>query len=147
MSISLNNDKLRESLVAITLQWERVFGVAPSITRSVSEYDAARLIGHSDESYSLACINRTAVSRGYDFIFNKFRYQVKACRPSGKPGSKITKVPQAKNYDWDYLIWIMYDKNFVIQEAWQWDVTQYRTEFEEQSRLSPHDMRSGKNLL
>jgi len=143
----MQKETLRNKLVAIVLEWEKTFGIAPSITSSISEYDAAHLVGHTDESYGVACENRTAVSRGYDFIFNKFRYQVKACRPSGKPGSKITKVPQAKNYDWDYLVWIMYDKNFVIQEAWQWNVTQYKIEFEGKTRLSPKDMRNGRNLL
>lgn len=33
-------------------------------------------------------------------------------------GSRITRAPKAMNYDWDVLIWIMYDKNHVIQEAW-----------------------------
>lgn len=147
MEISARTDELRNRLVAVALEWERMFGVAPSITSAVSEYDAARLVGHTDETYGLACAARTAVSRGCDFIFNGLRYQIKACRPSGKPGSKVTKVPEARNYDWDYLIWILYDKNFVVQEAWQWKVAEYRTAFEGRSRLSPNDMRNGKSLL
>jgi len=42
---SPDTEKLRDSLVAVTLEWERVFGVAPSITSAVSEYDAACLVG------------------------------------------------------------------------------------------------------
>jgi len=50
----IRHGKLRDSLVAVTLEWERVFGVAPSITSAVSEYDAACLVGHTDESYRAA---------------------------------------------------------------------------------------------
>ena len=74
---------LRDRLVAVTLEWESVFGVAPSITSAVSEYDAACLVGHTDESYGKVCAGRTAVTRGCDFTFNGLRYQVKANRPSG----------------------------------------------------------------
>ncbi len=57
-------EKLRDRLVAVTLEWERVFGVVPSITSAVSEYDAACLVGHTDEGYGKACAGRTAVTRG-----------------------------------------------------------------------------------
>jgi len=139
-------EKLRDRLVAVTLEWERVFGVAPSITSAVSEYDAACLVGHTDESYGKACVGRTAVTRGCDFIFNGLRYQVKANRPSGKPGSPVTKVSEAKNYNWDRLIWILYDRYFVLQEAWEWEISKYRSEFHGRNRLAPADMRKGKNL-
>jgi hypothetical protein len=90
---------LRSRLVAIALEWERSFGVAPQITSAISEYDAARLVGHSDESLSKDCIGCTAVSRGADFTCQGVRYQVKANRPSGKPGSPVTKVAKASNYE------------------------------------------------
>ena len=32
---------LRENLVETALQWQKNFGVAPSITSAISEYDAA----------------------------------------------------------------------------------------------------------
>ena len=37
--------KLRDKLVDIALQWQACFGVAPSMTSSISEYDAAMLVG------------------------------------------------------------------------------------------------------
>ena len=64
---------------------------------------------------------RSAVTKGYDFTHNGCRYQVKANRPSGKPGSPVTWVSKVNNYDWDKLIWILYDRNYVVQEAWEWD--------------------------
>lgn len=137
---------LRDRLVAVALEWESTFGVAPSITSTLSEYDAACLIGHTNESYGKACIGRTAVTRGCDFICNGLRYQVKANRPSGKPGSFVTLVSKASNYEWDRLIWILYDRYFVIQEAWQWEVSQYREAFHVRNRLAPVDMRKGKRL-
>ncbi|MBR6367305.1 MAG: hypothetical protein IKR89_02930 [Bacteroidaceae bacterium] len=75
------------------------------------------LIGMSESEYSEYMQDKTAVSKGSDFVFKNIRYQVKANRPSGKKGSFVTKVPKASNYDWDKLIWILYDKNYVIQES------------------------------
>ena len=74
------------------------------------------------------------------------RYQVKANRPSGKPGSRVTLVPKPKNYEWDYLIWILYNKGYEIEEAWQWDVTSFKQTFHQKKRLSPSDYRSGTRL-
>ena len=143
---SPDTENLRDRLVAVTLEWERVFGVAPSITSAVSEYDAACLVGHTDESYGKVCVGRTAVTRGCDFILTGLRYQVKANRPSGKPGSFVTLVGKASNYEWDRLIWILYDRYFAIQEAWEWEVDKYRSEFHDRKRLAPADMRKGKRL-
>lgn len=41
--------KLRDILVDVALQWQAIFGVAPSITSSISEYDAAMLVGVSEK--------------------------------------------------------------------------------------------------
>jgi hypothetical protein len=100
---------LRDRLVAVSLEWQRRYGVAPSITTSISELDAARLVGMPDEDYSRFMQDKTAVAKGLDFEWSGCRYQVKANRPSGKPGSKVTLVPKPKNYDWDRLIWILYN--------------------------------------
>ncbi len=137
---------LRARLVQVALEWERAFGVAPQITNAVSEYDAALLIGHSAESYGADCVGRTAVTRGADFLCEGLRYQVKANRPSGKPGSPVTKVSKASNYDWDRLLWLLYDRYYVLQEAWEWTVTDYRTAFDTQAHVRPPDMRRGRQL-
>ena len=137
---------MRNKLVKLSLEWQKRFGVCPAITSTVSEYDAAILIGMSEEEYSTFMQNRTAVSKGYDFIYNDLRYQIKANRPSGKKGSKITKVPKATNYDWDFLIWIEYDKFYEILQVWQWSVRDYKREFENKKRLSPKDYMKGENI-
>lgn len=137
---------LRDSLVKTSLEWQQRFGVAPQITSAVSEYDAARLVGCSEDEYSLQMAIRTAVGRGYDFIYEEKRYQVKANRPSGKPGSFVTLVAKATNYEWDFLVWVLYDKNYVMQEAWLWQVDAYEKQFDQQKRLAPADMRKGKCL-
>lgn len=111
------NKKLRDQLVDIALQWQAEFGVAPQITNAISEYDAAMLVGMSESEYSKYMQDKTAVNKGSDFVFNGTRYQVKANRPSGKHGSLVTMVPKASNYEWDKLIWILYDQNYVMQEA------------------------------
>lgn len=137
---------LRNKLVVIALQWQESFGVAPSITSAISEYDAALLVGMTENEYSEYMKDKTAVNKGSDFVFNNQRYQIKANRPSGKPGSKVTKVAKATNYLWDKLIWILYDKQYVMQEAWEWNVDKYKLEFDSKSRISPDDYRKGKCL-
>jgi len=88
----------------------------------------------------------TAVQKGYDFKYQGKRYQVKGNRPSGKPGSLVTWVPKAMNYDWDCLVWILYDSKYKIEEAWLWDVADYRNEFDIIKRLSPTHYRKGLQL-
>ena len=140
-------ESLRNKLVKVALEWQDSFGVAPQITTSISEFDAAMLVGITAEEYSVYMQKQTAVSRGSDFVHNKIRYQVKANRPSGKPGSKVTLVPKAKNYEWDVLIWLLYDKNYTLQEAWEWGVKDYKNMFHEKNRLSPSDYRKGNKLV
>ena len=137
---------LRNKLIDTALQWQERFGVAPSITSAISEYDAALLVGMTENEYSDYMQDKTAVSKGADIIFNKTRYQVKANRPSGKKGSFVTMVPKATNYEWDKLIWILYDKNYVMQEAWEWCVKDYQAAFDGIKRLSPSLYRKGKCL-
>lgn len=138
---------IRQKLIDVALDWQDRFGVAPQITSTLSEFDAAMLVGMSEAEYSAFMQDKTAVSRGSDFEFNGIRYQVKANRPSGKKGSTITNVPKARNYDWDRLIWIRYDKFYVIQEAWEWDVMSYKKAFHAVQRLSPEHYRKGRCLF
>jgi len=140
------SNELRNKLISIALEWQERYGVAPQITTPLSEYDAAMLVGVPEQEYSDFMQDITAVNRGSDFTYKGIRYQIKGNRPSGKPGSKITKVPKATNYDWDILIWVMYDKYYVVQEAWQWDVEPYKVAFDSKKRLSPNDYRKGKQL-
>jgi len=138
---------MRDKLVKLALNWQNKFGVAPSITSAISEYDAAMLVGMTVNQYSKSMINRTAVSPGSDFVFNGILYQVKANRPSGKKGSRVTRVPKARNYLWHKLIWILYDESYVMQEAWEWDVDDYEQAFGNKKWLTPEDYRKGKRLF
>lgn len=140
-------DDLRERLVNVALEWERAFGNAPAITSAVSEFDAAMLLGMSTSDYSAAMKGSTSVQRGFDFRFGGLRIQVKGTRPSGKPGSAITKVPGVRNFDWDCLVWISYTKAFDIVEAWLWESAEYQHAFGGVIRISPAQMRKGRSLL
>jgi len=137
---------LRQTLVDTALAWQQRYGVAPAVTSAVSELDAARLVGMSDEDYSAYMQDKTAVARGHDFIHRGIRYQIKAHRPSGKPGSRITNAGKANNYEWDVLIWIRYNEKFEIEEAWAWDRDSYIAAFDHKKRISPEDMRRGKRV-
>jgi hypothetical protein len=112
----------------------------------LAEYDAAMLMGLTDEQYAVCMKGATAVQKGYDFKIDGVRYQVKGNRPSGKPGSFVTWVPKATNYEWDRLVWILYDPKYNIQEAWLWEVSEYTTAFDAIKRLSPTHHRQGKQL-
>ncbi len=143
----LASDSLRQRLIETVLAWEKVFGNAPSITSALSEFDAAQLVGCSLEEYSATMQGMTSVQKGYDFIFNGARYQVKGNRPSGKPGSFVTWVPKATNYEWDFLIWILYNPQYEIQEAWLWKMPDYKSAFDSVNRLSPQHYQQGKRLV
>ncbi len=134
---------LRAELVRVALAWEQAYGVAPSITNAISEYDAARLVGMSDAEYQADCAGRSAVTKGFDFRFRGLRYQVKANRPSGKPGSFVTLVNGPKNMDWDRLIWILYDREYRLVEAWEWSAADYAAQLAPLKRLGPPLMRRG----
>ena len=137
---------LRQQLVTTALRWERAFGNSPAITCALSELDAAKLVGCTIEEYSALMQGMTTVQKGYDFKFNGARYQVKGNRPSGKPGSIVTWVPKATNYEWDYLVWIHYTQQYEIYEAWLWEVDAYQVAFDKIKRLSPAHYRQGKKL-
>jgi hypothetical protein len=139
-------DQLRQTLVETALAWEKAFGNAPPITSTLSEFDAAVLVGCSINEYSTCMQGSTAVQKGHDFIYKGARYQVKANRPSGKPGSFVTWVPKATNYDWDYLVWILYNRQYHVEEAWLWTVGAYKEAFDSITRLSPEHYRLGRRL-
>ena len=135
------NKGLRKRLVSLALEWEASYGIAPAITSALSEYDAAMLMGLTDSDFRQAVGGASAVRKGYDFKWNGIRYQVKANRPSGKPGSTVTKVGKANNYDFDVLIWILYDSTYAIQEAWSLEVECYKSNFHDLLHLRPDHMR------
>ena len=137
---------LRDSLIENALSWERAFGNAPAITSAISEFDAAMLVGLTPDQYSKAMTGMTSVHKGFDFQFNEKRYQVKANRPSGKPGSFVTIVPKASNYEWDFLIWLLYNPRYEVQEAWLWSVSDYIAAFDNIKRISPAHYRKGTRL-
>jgi len=138
---------LRARLVEVALRWQERFGVAPAVTSALSELDAALLVDMREDEYCSDCASRTAVTRGCDFTHRGCRYQVKANRPSGRRGSFVTLVGNANNYEWDKLVWILSDRGDAVQEAWEWDVDEYRRRFETVGRLSPAHMRRGRRLF
>ena len=139
-------NEFRAKLVETALEWERAYGNAPSITTALSELDAAALLGMSEGDYREAMKGATSVQRGHDFILHGKRVQVKGTRPSGKPGSRVTKVPNASNYEWDQLVWVSYNPRYEVQEAWLWEVADYEASFSGIKRLSPDHMRRGRAL-
>lgn len=156
---------MRNRLVSLSLEWEEAFGVAPSITSAISELDAAVLVGFKIDRYTDAEIatlknigfelmptyaeemqGKSAVRKGYDFKYDGKRYQVKSNRPSGKPGSYVTRSPKPSNLEWDILIYILYDKHYVVQEAWLWKLDEFKNILHAKERLGPSDYRLGLKI-
>lgn len=110
------------------------------------------LVGMSADEYSLFVQGRIAVARGVDFAFGGIGYQVKANRPSGKPGSFVTLVAKAHpntktgSFEWDRLIWLLYNERYEIQEAWLWDREAYAMAIYPLARVSPVHVRGGLNI-
>jgi hypothetical protein len=141
------DDVVRRSLVDAVLLWERTYGVAPQgVTGAIAEFDAAMLVGHTPQTYSEEMHGATAVRKGFDFCHSGERYQVKGNRPSGKPGSFITRAGKPTNLDWDTYVWIRYDEHYLVVEAWSWDNATYSQKLDHLARLSPSDIRSGVRL-
>lgn len=147
MSKCMGETSLRHQLVEVTLAWEATFGNAPSITTVLSEHDAAMLLGCPIVDYSTSMKTATAVQRGHDFVYQGLRYQVKGNRPSGKKGSTVTWVSKPRNYNWDRLVWILYNPAYKVQEAWLWEVGDYKARFDAIQRLGPAHMRLGHPLV
>ena len=55
-------------------------------------------------------------------------------------------VPRARNFDWDYLIWVLYNSKYEIEEAWLWDVASYQSELDLSKKVRPGDMRQGSRI-
>ena len=142
----LAHDELRDLLVRVSLEWEKRFGVAPRITDTVAEFDAAKLKNTSLEIGKGRHESDTAVTKGVDFRKGNVGFQVKSNRPSGKPGSPVTLVNGPRNFNWNKLIWILYDRDYNLKEAWEFSRDEYRERFYHKKRLSPDDMRSGHRL-
>ncbi|HPA19522.1 MAG TPA: hypothetical protein PLU30_17375 [Verrucomicrobiae bacterium] len=138
---------LRDELIRTALEWQRIYGNAPSITGALGEYDAAMLVGCSEEAYRKQMALRSVVAPGHDFEHDGKRYQVRANRPSGRPGSPVTLVNKPKKLDWDFFVWVHYYEDFTLREAWLWPTSDFVAAFSHKNRLSPEDMRRGKRLF
>jgi len=64
------------------------------ITAAISEYDAAMMLGHTEAEYAASIKGRSSIGRVHDFVFNHKKIQVKANRPSGRPGSDVWNAGQ-----------------------------------------------------
>lgn len=148
--MTIDTSTIRDQLVQTVLEWEERFGFFPGqagVTAAVSEYDAAMMLGHNEAEYIASIRGRSSVGRGHDFWFSNKRIQVKANRPSGRPGSAVWNAgPKAKIDGWDVLIYILYDKHYVVQEAYRFDRDQYERMFANKESLRLEDMRKGRKL-
>jgi hypothetical protein len=138
---------LRDQLVSIALEWQRIYGNAPAITGTLGEYDAAMLVGCSESDYQAQMRDRSVVAPDYDFVHQDLRYQVRANRPSGRRGSPVTLVSKPRSYEWDYFVWVHYHTDFRLREVWRWTAAEFQTQFGSVRRLSPTHVRRGERLF
>ncbi len=52
-------------------------------------------------------------------------------------------VPKATNYLWDKLTLNSIDQHYVMLEAWEWDVEDYKLEFDDKKRILPTIIEKG----
>ena len=143
---------LRDQLVNSTLEWREKYGNAPTITQSISEYDAARLIGMSEEEYSERTIDSR---RRFNFIYKKRRYQVHGTRQFSQLPESVAIEKKTIKHGCNYFIRVLYNKSYEIQEAWLWDINSVngpdtgkglKQYFESNDRMTFADLRLGKCL-
>ena len=105
----MTNDEmtLRNKLVDIALDWQENFGVAPSITSAISEYDAAMLIGMPESEYSDYMQDKTAVSKFPRVIGTGtlVRYLSRICGTF--PYDSVVPVPMIRVFIFLYLIVVL----------------------------------------
>jgi hypothetical protein len=101
---------LRKQFVDVAREWEKHFGVAPSITSAISELGAARLVGMSEDAYCAGGTHRGSMK-----------------------GSKVRlvshKTEKKRPFGWDRLVWIRYDRFYRIQEVREFTADEYRRKF------------------
>lgn len=141
---NLDDSQLRDLLVQISLEWERRFGVIPHVLGAISEYDAAKLVGGNLRIGEGRDKGFTPITKGVDFRKDGIAYQVKARRPG--PNKRVRRAPKAKNYAWNKFVWILYNHDYRMIEASEFDVNSYRKLFDLKPRLTPNDMRKGKKI-
>ena len=141
---------IRDQLVQLVLEWEERFGFFPGqagITAAVSEYDAAMMLGHNEAEYIISVAGRSPVGCGHDFVFKNKKIQVKANRPGGRSGDTVWNAgPKMITGGCDILIYLLYNKDYVVQEAYQFDCNEYEEMFSNKKSLRLEDMRKGKRL-
>ena len=59
----------------------------------------------------------------------------------------MTLVSLKRKFEWDKLIWLLYNREYVLQEAWEFTVDEYKSHFTQSTRLSPDHMRLGRCLF
>jgi hypothetical protein len=138
--------RLRDRLIHSILEWQEKYGNAPHITPTISEYDAARLVGMSEEEYAQRERGRTPASRKFNFIYKEKRYRVFGSRQFSEGPGRAVIHKKPTNYEWDYFICILYNRPYVIEEAWLWNVASFEEYFDQNDRMPLNDMRSGQRL-
>ena len=137
---------IRRELIKSSLEWAAAFGLTPAIIGELGEVDAAYLLSKSPKMAKNILLARTPRQKGYDLLIDHQRIQVKATRSSGLPGSTITRIQKPRNDMWDLIVWINYNRDFHLQEAWLWTRRAYLKKFSQSHRISPEEFRKGKRL-
>jgi len=119
MTYKAKRSKFVKDFLKSVLELEKKFGITSRITGGLGEYDAAMQLGFSEKEYSDYMEKVAPVRADYDFEYKGKKYQVKAHHPASvKITTAIFSIPallKYKKYKWDYLIYIVYDKEYAIE--------------------------------
>lgn len=125
----------RELLVDLACHWQDPLGVTPAVNYAVARYDAAALAG-------LAEPRCRAVASGADFDHEGQRYQVIASRDP-----EPARIPVVRRAGWDRLIWLVYDRDYALLEAWSCEGEALRARWGDSRILTSDCLRLGEDLL
>lgn len=125
----------REMLVDLACHWQDPLGVTPAVNYAVARYDAAALAG-------LAESRCRAVASGADFDHEGLRYQVIASRDP-----EPARIPVVRRRGWDCLIWLVYDRDYALLEAWRCEGEALRARWGDSRVLGSDCLRLGEDLL
>ena len=139
-------DTLRTTLVALVPEWEKRYGVAPFITAAVSEYDAARLVGHTPETFFAGLRGSHGSYSRHGLLLQRSSVSDQSLSAQRKTrfvhylGAKSNELRMGSTG----LASVCGE--FQLLEAWEWYVADYQSSFDTIKRLSPAHMRTGRRL-
>ncbi|MBF0180503.1 MAG: hypothetical protein HQM03_10825 [Magnetococcales bacterium] len=141
-------NQLRNDLLVVGRRWQEQFGMTPINYAVIAVYDAAMLVGMTEEQFAEYMQERVlSVGREADFVFERKRYLVKAYRQTDTGGgNRVRYVPKAQHMQWDLLVMILYDAELIVMGAWRMTWDEYIAHCDNKEKLTLEDYQKGERI-